>query len=355
MPMSTSVVIALLAFATAVLAVGWAVAAQRFARVLRMMTEEMQLAAASGLATRSPADGGPMSGASSSGLTYIREALETVHSRALHAEQAHRALESDLLRRDKLTAIGYASAALAHQLGSPLQVLHGRARAIAAVPNVPVDVARSARIIEEQADRMIVAIERLLPLSRRQSVPAVVVDLPGALAPVVEMMETDARRRGIRLQFICRHAIPPMMADADELQQVVVNLVVNACRATPSGGRVRVLLSRGWMTSPDQGRQRVIRIAVTDTGGGIPPQLRDKVFEPFFTTWEEQGGLGLGLTIVSTIVREYAGRIDITSKTGKGTTVTIELPALAAPPEALRRVSVNVPASDAVVSKPGVT
>ena len=344
--MSTSVVITLLAFATAVLAVGWAVAAQRFARVLRTMTEEMQLAAASGLATRSSAEGGSMSGTSSSGLTYIREALETVHSRALHSEQAHRALESNLLRRDKLTAIGYASAALAHQLGSPLQVLHGRARAIAAIPNLPVDVVRSARIIEEQADRMIVAIERLLPLSRRQSVPAAVFDLPGALAPVVEMMETDARRRGIRLQFICRHAIPPVMADADELQQVIVNLVVNACRATPSGGRVRVLLSRGWMTSPYQGRQRVIRIAVTDTGGGIPPQLRDKVFEPFFTTWEEQGGLGLGLTIVSTIVREHAGRIDVASKTGKGTTVTIELPALV-PPEALRRASVKVPASDA--------
>ncbi len=339
--MSTSVVIALLAFATAVLAVGWAVAARRFARELRTLTEGMQIAAASGIVMRSPAGGELMSDGAANGLNHVREALEIVHTRALDSERAHRALESDLLRRDKLTAIGYAAAMIAHQLGSPLQVLHGRARAIAASPNLSVEVVRCARIIEEQADRMTVAIERLLPLGRRQSVPAVALDLPGALAPVVEVLETDARRRGIRLQFVCRHAIPRVMADADELQQVIVNLVVNACRATPSGGRVRVLLSRGWMTSPDQGRQRAVRIAVTDTGGGIPPTLRDRIFEPFFTTWEEQGGLGLGLTIVSTIVRKHAGHIDVASKPEKGTTVTIELPALAGAAEALRRVPVN--------------
>jgi signal transduction histidine kinase len=328
MPVSTTAIIVVLGFTTSVLAVGWALTAWRVSRVLQTLTDGIQYAASEEVGAPSRARDGS-DGVGSNELPDVRCALETIHSHALDAEKARRALEVDLLHRDKRAAVGQMCTVLSRQLGSALLVVNGRARAIAAASDLPLDVVRYARIIEEQAERITETVERLLPLCRRHSVPAIIVDLPHVLAGLLEMMEPAARHHGIRLQLVCRHVIPPLMADVDELRLLVANLVINGCRATAIGGRVRVVLSRGWAPLPDKVRQRTVRIAVEDTGGGIASEQRDRVFEPFFTTWGEHGGLGLGLTIVDTIVREHAGQIDIASKVGRGTTVTVAMPALA--------------------------
>jgi signal transduction histidine kinase len=137
-------------------------------------------------------------------------------------------------------------------------------------------------------------------------------------------------------------ALPPILADADQLQQVLLNLVTNALDATSPGGQVRLTASggdSGPMPPPAEGRLRIRRgrtpqpcvtLRVDDTGCGIPPERLEKIFEPFFSTKERGGGTGLGMAIVDDIVRAHGAAIEIESAEGRGTTIWLQWPATTA-------------------------
>ncbi|MGH6693612.1 MAG: sensor histidine kinase, partial [Gammaproteobacteria bacterium] len=146
------------------------------------------------------------------------------------------------------------------------------------------------------------------------------------LAPVVErllpLLRHTARRREVVLEAAVTEELPLVLADPNQVQQVLINVVMNALAATPSRGQVRIIARP--LTA---GGRAGVELEVSDTGGGIPPEILPRVFEPFFTTKPPGQGTGLGLTICRDIVREHGGEIRVRSSGHEGTTVTVWLPA----------------------------
>jgi signal transduction histidine kinase len=253
--------------------------------------------------------------------------LAEARNELIAAADARAALEAGLLRVDKLVTVGQLSAGLAHEIGSPLQILNGRALALAARTDLPSEVIWSARIVAEQSDRIARIVERLLAFARRQPADMGEIDIGSAIRAVVDLIEPEARRRGVQTDFECADALPRVVADADGVQQVALNLLTNALRATPRGGRVRLAMTTSSFKVEQGSRERPsVSFVVEDTGGGIPDEVRRRIFEPFFTTWTDLGGTGLGLTVVKSIVDQHGGAILVSSARGSGTRFTVHFP-----------------------------
>jgi signal transduction histidine kinase len=254
-------------------------------------------------------------------LTQARQQL-------LHAAESREALEQSLMHLDKLATVGQLSAGLAHEIGSPLQILSGRAHALATRSDVPADVLRTGRIMEEQSHRITAIVEQLLGFARRRTPHMADVDLGAPIGQIVDLLDSESRRRGVQLEFRCPAALPKVMADPDQIQQVAMNLLSNALRATPRGGRVHVSLAQSVFTTADgMYEQPSVALCVEDTGDGIPEALRGRIFEPFFTTWITAGGTGLGLAVVKAIVDDHSGSIVVTPHADRGTSFVVHFPA----------------------------
>lgn len=229
-----------------------------------------------------------------------------------------RNLETQLVRAEKLVTVGVLSAELAHEIGSPLAVIRGRAEQLAAAVSTP-ERAEDARIIIKHIDHVASTIRQLLDFSRRPMNEK----QPVSLALVVErtrgLMQWKLEATGVALDVDVEAGLPLLRADPDQLQQVLVNLLLNACDATPRGG---IVLVRGRKENTG-----MVHIAVVDYGSGIADEHVHDVFDPFFTTKKRGEGTGLGLPIAASIVRDHAGRMTLSSRLGKGTTVTLHWPA----------------------------
>jgi signal transduction histidine kinase len=235
--------------------------------------------------------------------------------------EARLRLERGLQGIDKMITIGQLSAGLAHEIGSPLQVLSGRGSALAARSPDP-ETRRQAEILVEQTARITRIVEQLLSFGRRR--PAVIApcDLARPVRTVLELLDGEARRRGVAIETRFDDSDHVIDADADQLQQIVLNLAKNALAATPSGGRITVRVETADAAA---GEPRRVQLIVRDTGPGIPAELQAKLFEPFFTTRAAEGGTGLGLAVVRAIVAEHGGTIAASS--GSGAEFTVSFPA----------------------------
>jgi signal transduction histidine kinase len=241
-------------------------------------------------------------------------ALGQARQQIEHETDARLRLERGLQGIDKMITIGQLSAGLAHEIGSPLQVLSGRASALVARSSDP-ETRRQAEILVEQTARITRIVDQLLSLGRRRPAVIAACDLAKPVKTVLELLDGEARRRGVTLDLRLDGADHVIDADEDQLQQIVLNLVRNALAATPSGGRITVRVE----TQP---APCAVRLIVRDTGPGIPPEMAAKLFEPFFTTRAAEGGTGLGLAVVRTIVAEHGGTITATSDHGAEFTVS---------------------------------
>lgn len=235
---------------------------------------------------------------------------------------AQRSLEGSLRQADKLIAIGQISAGLAHEIGSPLQVLVGRAQMLEMAADDPDKVRRTASILVTQVERISRIVQQLLAYARRRAPRIGPLDLAEPVRAVLDLVRHDARRRNITLAIEVEPGCPKAQADPDQVQQIVLNLVSNALSVTPAGGRVAVRVAPSAL--PD-GRQAV-QIAVEDSGPGIPEELRPSLFEPFFTTRAAEGGTGLGLSVVRSIAQEHRGAVRYTSSPA-GSRFEVDLPA----------------------------
>jgi signal transduction histidine kinase len=258
--------------------------------------------------------------------SMVRE-LESARRRLMEASESREALETGLRRVDKLATLGQLSAGLAHEIGSPLQILNGRARALASRTDLPTDVRRIAQVLEEQSDRIAKIVEQLLTVSRRRAAHRSEIDLGKTVGPIVDLLEHEARRRAVRLEFERPNSPLKVMADVDQVQQVTLNLLSNALRATPQGGRVRLSIAASSFKTADGTHEHPsVSLVVEDTGCGITEELLVRIFEPFFTTWTDVGGAGLGLAVVKSIVDEHGGTIAVQSEKNVGARFTVHFP-----------------------------
>jgi signal transduction histidine kinase len=236
--------------------------------------------------------------------------LEQAQHDLATAAEAREKLELEMQRANRMAIVGEFAATLAHEIGSPLQVLNGRARDLAIREDLPGDATRSAAILVEQTDRVHHIVERLLDVARRKAPELVHFDIRESVQRVVELVSAHARRLGVQLDVDVQD-VPRLRGDPAQVQQVLLNLVQNALRATSGGGVIRITISRSSFARASESQaQPSVAITVDDTGSGIPQAIRDRVFEPFFTAWDGErnsGGSGLGLAVVKSIVTDHGG------------------------------------------------
>jgi signal transduction histidine kinase len=219
---------------------------------------------------------------------------------------------------------------MAHELGTPLNVIAGRSKLIAGQQLSPDEAQRSARIIGEQAERMTAIMRQLLDFARRGQARKQPVELNGLIGGVVELLAPTARKQAVELPW--QAAPAPLTVDADpgQLQQVLLNLAMNGIQAMPDGGPLLLQLSQQDVAShPGTGKEEAgpwCIIRVEDRGQGIAPQDLPHIFDPFFTTKEVGQGTGLGLSIAYGIVEEHGGWIEVASIPGEGSIFTVFLP-----------------------------
>jgi len=248
-------------------------------------------------------------------LQAARRQLEAEAERSLNLEQQIR-------RSQTLALMGKLASSLAHEVGTPLGVISGRAEFLQQALPPGHALREDAEAILAQTDRIAKIIRSVLDPLRKDSGPKLDrTALSTVVEDVLPLLRHTARRRNVRLSATVPLDLPPVLADTGQLQQVLINLVVNGVDAAPAGGSVTLTARR----MSDAGRPH-IAISVTDTGPGIPPDLRSRIFEPFFTTKPKGEGTGLGLAICRDIVRAHGGQIHVDSQVGTGTTFTIQLP-----------------------------
>jgi signal transduction histidine kinase len=245
-------------------------------------------------------------------------ALAEERSRAEAEADARTRLEQGLQRVDKLVTIGQLSAGLAHEIGSPLQVLSGRAATL--LDHADPEVQRQAAQLSAQCDRITRVVEQLLSFGRRKAASVEACDLAEPVRAVIDLLAGEARRRGISLTMEVVDPPHVIEADRDQLQQVALNLVKNALVATPSDGIIIVRVDR---------LDGNVRLSVRDNGVGIDATDRARLFEPFFTTRAAEGGTGLGLAVVRSIADEHRARIDVVSRPGAGAEFVVSFPEVA--------------------------
>ena len=248
----------------------------------------------------------------------VRDQELGVHAFALIEDLSEiRDLENQLVRAEKLITVGVLAAGIAHEIGSPLAVIRGRAeqvlRALGDGPR-----GDDLRVIIKHIDNISSTIRQVLDFSRRQPIVRQAVSLETIVERARALLEWKSSAKKMRIEVSIEEDLPPLAADPDQLQQVFVNLLLNACDASREGDRV-VVTAR--LT-----REGRIQIEVVDHGCGIAPEHMNTVFDPFFTTKKRGEGTGLGLPIAASIVRNHGGQINLDSAPGKGTTATVIWP-----------------------------
>ena len=255
--------------------------------------------------------------------------LEEAHTR-LGTETARRIQALEELRlADRLRIVGQLTAGIAHELGTPLNVVWARAKMIASGEVQGEAVGDSARVVVEQAQRMKGIIRELLDFARPRPPTRVQVDLLRIVGQTFQLLGSVARKHGVSLEL--REGSGPVVAavDTDQMQQVLTNLVVNAIQAMPRGGQVVVQAGLERVRPPaDHGgaEDAYLCLSVSDQGQGIADADLPRIFEPFFTTKDIGVGTGLGLSVSRGIVLEHGGWIAVQSRPGAGSRFSVYLP-----------------------------
>lgn len=249
-------------------------------------------------------------------FAHLVSDLADARERADREQDARLRMEHGLAEADKLITLGQLSAVMAHEIGSPLQVLEGRARALHKHANDADATRRAADILVEQTARIARIVEQMLSLTRRRAPQRSVRDAKTAIQSIVALLELEARRRRVHFE-IAYEGATQVYADADQLQQVILNVLRNALLAAPIDSVVSIAThTRGGM----------LEIDIRDQGGGIAQEIRAQIFSPFITTRAHSGGTGLGLSVVHAIVRDHRGRVEVVDHEGSGCWIRISLP-----------------------------
>jgi signal transduction histidine kinase len=226
-------------------------------------------------------------------------------------------INTQLQVSERLAALGRITAGVAHEVKNPLNSMRLWLENLK--ESMPADQDSSSQqavnVLDKEIDRLDTVVKRFLDFNRPMEIRLEATQLSQLLPEVLEIAQPQLRKANIQLAQLLPIDVPEVYVDRDLLKQAVLNLVLNAAEAMPDGGQLSLVLSR---------RGDMAEITVADTGKGIPPENKQKIFQLFFTT--RPGGSGIGLASAFRIVQLHNGSIDFTSEVGRGTTFRIELP-----------------------------
>ncbi len=307
---------------------------RRFAQ----MRETMQRAAAGQLNARVSIDGLDEIGVIARGLNDILQGLERLNEgvdlrveaateafrqRSVEIADSHREmamLSEELARAGRLAALGQAAANMAHQIGTPLNLISGYVQLL--IQSSPSDSASLDRLraIQDQVAKVTAIVRAALDSSRPPAIPHERTDLGALVTRVCQMAGPMLDDAGVKVEVMAPDESLDLVADAVQLELALLNLISNSVDAMTSGGRLTVRLIR----VDDR-----LRLEVEDTGSGIPTELLTHIFDPWVTTKAQGKGSGLGLSIARQVVLSHGGTIRVDNRPGTGAVFTIDLPAAA--------------------------
>ena len=226
-------------------------------------------------------------------------------------------INTQLQVSERLAALGRITAGVAHEVKNPLNSMRLWLENLK--ESLPVEgdgnAQQAVQVLDKEIDRLDAVVKRFLDFTRPMEVRLEATQLADILKEVIEIAQPQLDRANVQVAQLLPIDVPEVYVDRALLKQAVLNLVLNAVEAMPSGGKLHLMLSR---------RGEMAEITVGDTGKGIPPENKQKIFQLFFTT--RPGGSGIGLASTFRIVQLHNGSIDFTSEVGRGTTFRIELP-----------------------------
>ncbi len=233
---------------------------------------------------------------------------------------------SQLFHEDRMIALGKLAAAAVHEINNPIQGILTFAKLMGSsldgdtiTPEQLKKFRSYLELISSESARCGQILRNLLSFARQSSFRKTSFDLGALLDEIVLLVGNRMELQSITFERQIDNTLPAIYSDRDQVKQALLNLMLNAVEALPSGGLIRV-------TAGMHKRGKYVTIRVSDTGAGIPKEIQRTIFEPFVTTKEDGKGVGLGLSVVYGIVSQHGGTVEVDSEEGKGTTFTLNLP-----------------------------
>jgi two-component system NtrC family sensor kinase len=233
------------------------------------------------------------------------------------AEEEKEILQEQLRHADRLATIGQFSAGIAHELNEPLGNILGFAQLVKNSPDLPEQIEKDIKKIEAASIHAREVVKKLMLFARQSPQQKEIADINRIVEEGLYFFEARCAKSGIALKKELTRNLPEILADENQLQQVLVNLVVNAIQAIPGKGTITITTGE---------YVNGVFLAVQDNGVGMPDDVRDKIFLPFFTTKDVSEGTGLGLAVVHGIVASHGGEIIVSSKLGEGSRFEVRIP-----------------------------
>jgi two-component system NtrC family sensor kinase len=257
------------------------------------------------------------------------ERLEDLYGKLTREQQERLALERSLRQSDKLASIGQLAAGLAHEIGTPLNIIGGRAEFLLGRSRSHAEISDNLQIIRSQIDRIAGIVRQLLEFSRHTEPAFRNVELANLVEKVIGLLEHKIREKNASVMIQVDSTLPSIAADPYQIQQVFLNLFLNSLHALPHGGTIAI---RAAIASHENGNgqsglgERKLCVEFEDNGAGISEEHLSQVFDPFFTTKDVGEGTGLGLSVSYGIIKDHGGEIRVDSKPGQFTRFAIFLP-----------------------------
>ncbi len=268
------------------------------------------------------------------------ERLQDLYGRLIEEQQERLTLERNLRQSEKLASVGQFAAGLAHEIGTPLGIIGGRAEFLLRRQRSAEEIDDNLQIIRSQIDRIAGIVRQLLEFSRRREPAFRSVDLVQLLATVTGLLELKIVEKNIAVDVKIAPTLPSIKGDPHQLQQVFINLFLNSLHALPPGGTIEITAELVRHQSADDNGMvddDKLRINFEDNGAGIPAEYLAQVFDPFFTTKDVGEGTGLGLSVAYGIIKDHQGEIRVDSRPGAYTRFEIVLPAATIAPVGIQR------------------
>lgn len=250
-----------------------------------------------------------------SGAKELDDLIEEFNRMAYNIEQQHTkreqlftekiTLEKTLRHTDKLASIGQLASGLAHEIGTPLNVISGRGEYLLKKMGVDHPEAKNVNIIIRQSERITKTMQQLLAFARKPAAQFEAVTLEKVANEAFSLCQLRQRKTHPQIVLELDLEVRNLIADEDGVRQLFVNLMMNSFHALPEGGKIRIT------SRCDQENEKGCIITYEDNGSGVPPEKKERIFDPFFTTKDVGEGTGLGLFIVVNIVEEHQGRIEL--------------------------------------------
>lgn len=254
--------------------------------------------------------------------------LKEAHDRIIQEGEAKLELERSLRQSEKLATIGQLASGLAHEIGTPLNIIGGRTELAQRRLDDKELIQKNLDTIAQQTERITKIIQQLLGFVRKKKPEQKTLKINTLLETTLDFLDHQIQKQEVRVVREISDNLPPVMGDPDQLQQVFLNLILNAIQSMPEGGTLRLSASSKWIPKEGLGddQQEYVVVSVIDTGIGMKKEVVQNIFNPFFTT--KDTGTGLGLMVSQGIVQDHEGWIDVESEIGKGSVFKVYLPTL---------------------------